>query len=339
MTGRRSSDRATLCACPAPCMAPTRPSLLDERCPLPLTGPSPGARGRLRGRCLTLLRLATLAARSGPRAGCGGSTPSASCVDTHRVPGRGAVARRARPARSSPTARRRGCMDRLLARRRCTSRSRSTCSAPEVRLRARESPAASGRCADEDVESSVACASPAGRGPRWTSGRLLPRYDAIGALDAFLRAGVPRHELEWGVHAVQGLARRRPAARPGAARRPTRRVDARSRRSGCTGTTAGCRRRHRRCGSRTTADRVDLGIPEIRYGAEYLGEAFHAGEEQREARRGADGLVEASAGGSSTGSGSRHLRPHADPAAVMREGVRRGARQLRDWRPQGKFLT
>ena len=168
-------------------------------------------------------------------------------------------------------------------------------------------------------------------------GRMLPRYDAIGALDAFLRAGVPRHELEWGVHRFKGhrgviqLRDLVPLADPRAESMPESALRLHAHDGGLPPLTPQVWVEDRR--------RVDLGIPEIRYGAEYLGEAFHAGEEQRAAdeERTAwlaerwwvlDGFWKHDVYGR-----------HANPAAVMREGIRRARAQLGDWRPQGKFLT
>jgi len=167
-------------------------------------------------------------------------------------------------------------------------------------------------------------------------GRMLPRHDAIGALDAFLRAGVPRHELEWGIHRFKGyrgviqLRELVPLADARAESMPESALRLHGHDAGLPPLTPQVWVEGRR--------RVDLGIPEIRYGAEYLGEAFHTSEEQRAAddERTAwlvdrswvlDGFWKQDVYGR-----------HADPAAVMRRGIARARTQLAAWRPQGEFL-
>jgi len=168
-------------------------------------------------------------------------------------------------------------------------------------------------------------------------GRLLPRYDAIGALDAFLRAGVPRHELERSLGRFKGFrgviqlrelvayADRRAESMPESALRL----------HGLDGGLPPMTPQVWIEGVR----RVDLGIPELRYAAEYHGEAFHGSDEQRAAdaeRR--------------TWLADRYwvidefwkndvYGPHANPAATMRLGVARAREQLGRWRPQGRYLA
>ncbi len=168
-------------------------------------------------------------------------------------------------------------------------------------------------------------------------GRLLPRYDAIGALDAFMRAGVPRHELDGGIHRFKGyrgviqlrelvvLADPRAESMPESALRLL----------GSDGGVPGLIPQVWVEGER----RVDLGIPELRYAAEYHGEAYHGSDEQRadDAERRAwledrywvlDEFWKHDVYG-----------PHANPAATMRLGVARAREQLGRWRPQGRFLV
>lgn len=167
-------------------------------------------------------------------------------------------------------------------------------------------------------------------------GRLLSRYDAIGALDAFLRWGVPRHELEWGVHRFKGyrgvvqlrelvaFADSRAESMPESALR-LHAADA-----DLPPLTPQVWVGGRYC--------VDLGLPELRYAAEYHGVAFHTGREREEkdaSRRAwltderwtVDEFWKVDVYG-----------PHANPAAVMRAGLQRARAQMGAWRPQGRFL-
>ena len=167
-------------------------------------------------------------------------------------------------------------------------------------------------------------------------GRMLPRYDAIGALDAFLGSGVPRHELEWGVHRFKGhrgvlqLRELVPLADPRAESMPESALRLHGHDGGLPALTPQVWVEGRR--------RVDLGIPEIRYAAEFLGEAFHTGEDQREADEERTAWLMERWWVVDMFGKEDVYGPHADPAGVMREGVRRAREQLGAWRPQGKFL-
>lgn len=167
-------------------------------------------------------------------------------------------------------------------------------------------------------------------------GRMLPRYDAIGALDAFLGAGVPRHELEWGVHRFKGhrgvlqLRELVPLADPRAESMPESALRLHGHDGGLPPLTPQVWVEDRR--------RVDLGIPEIRYAAEYLGEAFHTRDDQREADEERTAWLVERWWVVDMFCKDDVYGPHADPAGVMRGGVRRAREQLGAWRPQGKFL-
>ena len=167
-------------------------------------------------------------------------------------------------------------------------------------------------------------------------GRLLRRYDAIGALDGFLRLGVEREELDADLGRFKGyrgvvqlrelvpLADGRAESVPESALRlhahdadlpplvPQVWVDG--------------------------VFRIDLARPELRYGAEYHGVAFHTGpEHEREDRERADWLDRR--GWVIDDFWKDDLYgPTAHPAAIMRAGLHRARERLGAWRPQGRFL-
>lgn len=167
-------------------------------------------------------------------------------------------------------------------------------------------------------------------------GRMLHRYDAIGALDAFVRWGVPRHELEWGVHRFKGyrgviqLRELVAFADPRAESMPESALRLHGADADLPLLTPQVW-----VGDR----RVDLGVPALRYGAEYHGVAFHTGVEQEE--RDADRftwLVEEEGWVIDEFWKDDLYGPHAHPAAVMRAGMKRARAKLGAWQPQGRFL-
>ena len=121
--------------------------------------------------------------------------------------------------------------------------------------------------------------------------RLLWRFDALAAIDGFLRLGVPHDLLIARDRPVPGLPRRPPAALPGAARRWPSRVAGR-----VSPPAALVRRRPARpelqiwvyADDGVPIYRLDIADPELRYAAEYDGEEFHTerrGPEHDEDRR------------------------------------------------------
>ena len=317
-----------------------RSSTTAARCPL--DRPFTRARQPRAGSVPTLLR-------ASPRGGiwsvswCGAIYAVAQLRDTIELRTAALAPRRERPGGRHRPHRR------LAARRRRAAPSRGARAGAARRLRRRGFPRTSAggrqrqsaRCGPTRSSSSVASWSPAGRGRRWTSGRRLPRYDALGALDAFLRSGCaaaraasgashrfkghrgvvqlrelvpladPRAESHAGVGAAAALARRWAAAADAAG-----------------------------VGRGQAPARLDLGIPEIRYGAEYHGEAL---PRPRRAARGTTSertaWLAGTAVGASTCSG-RTTSTARTPTPPRRcgGGVRRARAQLGDWRPQGQFL-
>lgn len=165
-------------------------------------------------------------------------------------------------------------------------------------------------------------------------GRLMRRYDAIGALDAFLRHGVPREALESqlprfkgyrGVVQLRGLL---PVADPRAESVPESAL-----------------RLHAMDAGLPELEpqvwvgrfRVDLGSRELRYAAEYCGRAFHSGvaraaDLERTAELvGAGWLVDEFWG-------HDLYAPGADPSRRMRATMDQARRRLGDWRPEGHFI-
>lgn len=172
-------------------------------------------------------------------------------------------------------------------------------------------------------------------------GRMLPRYDAIGAMDAFLRVGVCEQEMAWGVHRFKGcrgvvqLRELVPLADPRAQSMPESALRLHGRDAGLPPLQPQLSVLDR---WGREVYRLDLGLPDIRYGAEYHGERFHTGEEN-------EAYDEARASWLGNDDWERDVfwkhdvyGPRADPQARLREGVARARARLGSWRPQGHFL-
>lgn len=121
-------------------------------------------------------------------------------------------------------------------------------------------------------------------------GRLLWRYDALGAIDGFLRLGVDHAELLTEIDRFKGhrgvvqLRRLAPLADAGAESPPESALRLHWHESGIPVPPQTQIWEHTDDG--TPLYRIDLGSVEVRYGAEYFGEAFHGDdvEELDEAR-------------------------------------------------------
>lgn len=173
-------------------------------------------------------------------------------------------------------------------------------------------------------------------------GRNLPRYDALAALDAFLRQGVDHGQLlgsverfrgDRGVVQLRGLA-------PLADRRAESPAESVLRGHWID---AGLPTPEPQwwvsdeCG--VPIYRIDVGLPALRYGAEYNGERFHTGEdvEARDEERSA-WLME-TGGWTITTFWKEDLYGHdADPAARLLAGLKQARLAMGKWRPQGHFL-
>lgn len=165
-------------------------------------------------------------------------------------------------------------------------------------------------------------------------GRLMTRYDAIGALDALLRHGVAREQLEAelprfkgfrGVVQLRGLlplADARAESMPESALRLYA-VD------------AGLPPLEPQVW--IGGFRVDLGSRTLRYAAEYCGRAFHDGPARESDLHRTSVLQEAGWLVDEFWKDDLYS-PGADPARRLREGTDRARLRLGAWRPEGHFL-
>ena len=173
-------------------------------------------------------------------------------------------------------------------------------------------------------------------------GRLLPRYDAIGALDAFLRLGVERAAMEAelgrfkGYRGVVQLRDLVPFADPRSESMPEAALRLHGRDAGLPDLEP----------QLWVCDeygnevyRLDLGNDGLRYGVEYHGERFHTGArneayDQERAEWFDDRHWELNVFWKDDVYG-----PTADPARKLAAGVVRARERLGAWRPQGTFLV
>jgi hypothetical protein len=173
-------------------------------------------------------------------------------------------------------------------------------------------------------------------------GRLLPRYDAIAALDAFRAWGLELGEMEAqldrfrGFRGVVQLRELVPLSDP----RPESGAESALRLHWLDAGLSAPQPQfwvYDELG--TAVYRIDLALPEVRYAAEFQGERFHLTDAQRDrdARR------------------TAWLREHgwtvqefwkddlyaagADPQRMLREGIALARAQVGAWRPQGRFLA
>lgn len=173
-------------------------------------------------------------------------------------------------------------------------------------------------------------------------GRLLPRYDALAALDGFLRLGVQPERVLESIERFRGergvvqlrelapLADRRAESPPESVLRGHW-IDA--------GLATPEPQWWVEDEHGVPAFRIDVGLPALRFGAEYNGERFHTGE-------GAEGRDEARStwlaerGGWTIAVFWRDdlFGREADPAARLHAGVRQARQALASWRPQGHYL-
>lgn len=172
-------------------------------------------------------------------------------------------------------------------------------------------------------------------------GRMLPRYDAIGALDGFLRAGVERDPLLAGVDRFKGyrgvvqLRELAPLADPRAESMPESALRLHGKDAGLPALEPQfwvCDEWGRE------VYRLDLALPALRYGAEYHGERFHRGRdnEARDEQRGE--WLEGRDWELDVFWKNDLYGPGADPGAKLRMGVAKARSRAGEWKPQGHFL-
>lgn len=165
-------------------------------------------------------------------------------------------------------------------------------------------------------------------------GRLMRRHDALGALDAFLRYGVPRETLESelgrfkGYRGVVQLRALLPIADPRAESMPESALRLHALDAGLSGLQPQLS---------VAGYRVDLGCRELRYAAEYCGRAFHSGE-RREADLARTRALEDDGWLVQEFWSDDVYGPSADPGRMMREGMHRARLRLGAWRPEGLYL-
>lgn len=173
-------------------------------------------------------------------------------------------------------------------------------------------------------------------------GRLLPRYDAIGALDGFLRLGVSRDRLldsverfrgERGVVQLRELA---PLADPRADSPPESALR-------LHWTDAGLPRPEPQCWVEDEHGEpvfcLDLGLKECRFGAEYQGTRFHTGDavETKDLGR-ATWLTDERSWTVLYFWRDDLYGPEADPQRRLVLGLREARARLGAWRPEGHFI-
>jgi len=172
-------------------------------------------------------------------------------------------------------------------------------------------------------------------------GRLLPRYDAIGALDAFLRVGVDQQELAWGVHrfkGYRGVVQLRELA-PCADARSESMPESALRLHGRDARLPALQPQFWVCDEwGREIYRLDLALPELRYGAEYHGERFHTGDENEAHDEHRAGWLDQRDWVRDVFWKQDVYGREADPQAVLRAGMARAREKLGAWRPQGRFL-
>lgn len=173
-------------------------------------------------------------------------------------------------------------------------------------------------------------------------GRLLPRYDAIGALDSFLRLGVSRDRLLGSVERFKGergvvqLRELAVLADPRADSPPESALRLHWNDAGLPPPEPQC----------WVEDEygvavfcVDLGLRECRFAAEYQGQRFHTGPgvEAKDHGR-ADWLTQERDWTVLYFWNDDLYAPGADPQQRLFLGLREARRKLGAWRPEGRYL-
>jgi len=316
---------------------PSDLSLLDERCPLPLTGPFTAARAQELG--VSRTRLATLSRRGLVRPVLRGVYAAAQVVDT--IEFRAAALALVVPPTAIVTDRTAAWLHMVdvlapsavheMPPVEIYSRAGSRLRRPDVASGER-------RMRDEDVMVANGVLVTTKLRTALDLGRRLNRFHALAALDALLRAGVRHEELLAGVERFRGergvvqlralapLADPRPESPPESVLR-LHWLDA----SGMPPPEPqvwvhdGGYARYR----------VDVGNDDLRYGAEYDGALFHQDVEVDEGRR--DWLDE-SGGWIIDAFTAEDIYPRGDPTTRLQHGVYRARRRSGLWVPQGGYL-
>lgn len=172
-------------------------------------------------------------------------------------------------------------------------------------------------------------------------GRLLPRYDAVGALDAFLRAGVSRDALLGEIKRFKGyrgvlqLRELAPLSDPRAESAP----ESALRLHGLDAGLPPLEPQFWVCDNwGAEVYRLDLALPEIRYGAEYYGERFHTGDGQESRDEGRVEWLDDHRWEIDVFRRDDIYGQAAHPGGLLRAGIARARRRAGGWVPQGRFL-
>lgn len=172
-------------------------------------------------------------------------------------------------------------------------------------------------------------------------GRLLSRYDAIAALDAFLRQGVTREELLCEIDRFKGfrgviqLRELAPLADPRAESPP----ESALRLHGLDAGLPPLEPQFWVC-DRWGAEvyRLDLALPGIRYGAEYHGKRFHTGDVEQSYDEGRADWLDDIGWEIDVFWRDDVYGQAAHPGGRLREGISRARARVGGWVPQGAFL-
>ncbi len=172
-------------------------------------------------------------------------------------------------------------------------------------------------------------------------GRSLPRYDAIGALDGFLRIGVSRAALTASLDRFKGyrgviqLRDLVPLADPRAESAPESALRLHAHDAGLPALQPQFWV-HDEWG--VPVHRLDLALPALKYAAEYNGTRFHEGEDQERADEDRLRWFEHRDWVLDVFWKSDVYGRDADPARRLQDGVERARSRLGAWVPQGAHL-
>jgi hypothetical protein len=311
---------------------------LDDRCPLPLTGPFTGAQAVDLG--VSRSRLATLTSRGLVRPVLRGVYAAAQVVDS--IEFRAEALSLVVPASAIVTDRTAAWLHQvdILARSavhqmppiEIYSRAGSRLRRPDVSSGER-------RLREEDVTVVNGVLVTTKLRTAFDLGRRLNRFHALAALDALLRAGVQRTELLAGVERFRGergvvqlrhlvpLADPRPESPPESVLR-LHWLEA----SGMPAPEPQVRVHDDDGYARF---RVDVGNEDLRYGAEYDGRVFHDDEEADAARR---EWLHADGGWVIDVFVDADIYPRGDPTTRLQHGAYLARRRSGLWVPQGRYL-
>ena len=310
--------------------------LLDERCPLPLTEPFTAAQAREQG--VSRSRLATLVAHDLVRPVLRGVYAAVQIVDT--IEFRAAALALVVPPSAVVTDRTAAWLHHVdLLQRSAVHQMPPLEIYSRAGSRVRRPDVASGErhLREEDVSVIDGVLVTTKLRTALDLGRRLNRFEALAALDGLLRAGVCHEDLVAGVDRFRGergvvqLRWLAPLADPRAESPPEsvlrlHWLD--------TGGMPPPEPQHWVHDAGFPRYRIDLTVPELKYGAEYNGQAFHDEASDRgrlEWLRDQGWVMDVFE--------AIDIYPRGDPTARLRAGCRRARRRSGLWVPQGGYLS